>query len=99
MKIKPLSWSEPSGPNSLCRYDHVIAETAFGNIYITWKSWKDYPDYTVEFPFEWSKDYFHDSYMGYDTLDTAKLSAEACWTDCIRSAINLTHSASTRRTL
>lgn len=47
-KVKPLRWSEPAKPNSECSYDHVIAETPFGRILITWKSWKDFDSPTID---------------------------------------------------
>jgi len=48
MKLKPLQWTEPAPPNEDVRYDHVTAETPFGRFLITWKSWKEHPDYTVD---------------------------------------------------
>lgn len=41
-----LNWSDERKPCDECRYNHVKIETIiFGNIYIEWKGWKDYPDY------------------------------------------------------
>lgn len=40
-----LIWTDPSPPNEQCRYHHTIAETPFGRFLLTWKGWKDYPDY------------------------------------------------------
>lgn len=48
----PLEWSEPRPPNDECRYDHVVAPLAGGQIRIIWKGWKDYPSYEVLFPDE-----------------------------------------------
>ncbi|HWH80524.1 MAG TPA: hypothetical protein VNT76_24250, partial [Candidatus Binatus sp.] len=39
--VKPLVWSEIGKPDRDNNYDHVTAETPFGQIKIAWKSWKD----------------------------------------------------------
>lgn len=31
-----------------CSYDNSAADTPFGRYFITWKSWKDYPSFTVD---------------------------------------------------
>lgn len=46
--IKPLQWSVRYKPNSDIRYDHVIANTAFGKFLITWKGWKETNDAEIE---------------------------------------------------
>jgi hypothetical protein len=46
--IKPLQWSIRYKPNSDIRYDHVIANTAFGRFLITWKSWKELNEAAIE---------------------------------------------------
>lgn len=46
---KILEWTKPAPPNNDCPYDHCSAETPFGPYQIEWKSWKDYPGYSVEF--------------------------------------------------
>ncbi len=44
-----LTWTEPKKPGPECHYDNTEATTPFGTYLITWKSWKDYPDYCVDF--------------------------------------------------
>lgn len=36
----PLRWSDERGPCEDCRYNHIVAETPFGPVYIEWKGWK-----------------------------------------------------------
>lgn len=67
-----LEWTEPTKPNGNDSfYNHVSAETPFGQFVITWKSWKDYPQFDVDAPFEWS-----DGAYGHSSLDYAKRAAE-----------------------
>lgn len=40
-----LEWTEPAKANDEVRYDHTKAETPFGRFLLTWKGWKEYPDY------------------------------------------------------
>jgi hypothetical protein len=72
-KIIWLKWSEPKLPCNELPYDHVIAETPFGRILITWKGWKEYDSPTIdEFPgVGWLS-------VGFD-LDDAKDIAEREW--------------------
>ena len=49
MRTRPLQWTDPAPPDDEVRYDHVTAETPFGDFLITWKSWKDDPDFTVDY--------------------------------------------------
>lgn len=66
----PLTWTKQSPPTDSVPYDHVIAETKFGRILITWKGWKDHPAPCVdEHPVA---GYF---YAG-DDLEDAKRAAE-----------------------
>lgn len=50
-----LQWSEPKGPDGgkTSYYDHTQAETPLGTAMIEWKSWKDYPGYTVTVGGDW----------------------------------------------
>jgi len=48
MNIKPLKWTDPQPANSEISYSHVISETPFGRIVITWKGWKEYASYDIE---------------------------------------------------
>lgn len=43
-----IEWSETQNPNKECSYHHIIGQTPFGRILITWKGWKDYPSATVD---------------------------------------------------
>jgi hypothetical protein len=43
-----IKWTSPSPPNAESHYDHVFGQTPFGKVVITWKSWKDYPAFTVD---------------------------------------------------
>lgn len=74
-----LAWSDPQPPKAgVCSYDNCHADTPFGRYQIEWKSWKDYPGYTVEAPWAW---------IGTeDTLDGAKLSAQADFETRVRNA-------------
>jgi len=73
-----LKWAEPKPPTKGSHpYDHVTAQTPFGEILITWKSWKDYPSYCVDtHPIP---GYFHAA----DTLEDAKKKAEQDYFDAI----------------
>lgn len=48
MSKYPLQWSETFPPNESVCYHHVIAETPFGRILITWKGWKERDNPTVD---------------------------------------------------
>lgn len=64
-----LTWTDPSKPNDSCPYDHMRADTPFGEYLITWKSWKDYPDYGID---------FQDNYVSFaSSLEEAKDAAQA----------------------
>lgn len=64
-----LVWSEPRKPGPDCHYDNTEAQTPFGTYQITWKSWKDYPGFNIDFQGNYV--------MTYDTLDEAKEAAQA----------------------
>ncbi len=64
----PLEWTPAAPSNSGCPYDHTRAKTPFGDYLVTWKSWKDYPSYGLEFA---------DEYLTTEnTLPDAKLAAQ-----------------------
>lgn len=48
MRIKQLNWSEERSANKEIYYNHVIAETPLGRFLVTWKGWKDYPDFAID---------------------------------------------------
>lgn len=89
MRVKPLEWSDPSPPDRDYYYDHTVAKTAFGDIVITWKSWKEPGAYSVDLPFSWRPELFDSMYMGANTLDEAKSQAQAAWENAIISSLNL----------
>jgi hypothetical protein len=57
-------------PSEACRYDHCIAETPFGRFLITWKSWKEYDDPTVD-ETPWG-----DWYAAFNSVDDAKAACQ-----------------------
>jgi len=64
-----LKWTEPKPPTEgVCFYDHVTCNTALGECWITWKSWKEHADFDVA---------IDDKIVGTAfTLDEAKAMAE-----------------------
>lgn len=62
-----LVWSDVSEPNDDCHYTHTKAETPFGRFLLTWKSWKDYPDYGFD-ETPWGKVV----YLGWNSIESAK---------------------------
>ena len=50
MNIKKIEWSEERDPNDECCYTHVKAETPLGEIFITWKGWKE--DWLISYDLE-----------------------------------------------
>jgi uncharacterized protein with PIN domain len=77
--VKRLEWSEPSAPDHSSFYDHSRAISPFGTYCIEWKSWKEYPGFTIEGPGEFSSI--------ANTLDDAKVAAQADFETRIRSAL------------
>lgn len=47
-RITPLVWTDDLPACEEVRYDHCMAQTPFGRILITWKSWKEYPEPTID---------------------------------------------------
>lgn len=80
--VKPLVWTDPAPPNDIdCRYDHVRADTPFGQISIEWKSWKEYDPYDV---------FFQDGHIESQArLDAAKAAAQSEYVKRILSALDL----------
>lgn len=67
-----LQWSDHAPPtDGVSHYDHVIAQTPLGQIMIEWKSWKDYPGYTCQMPW--------DELINASELDDAKEAVQAAW--------------------
>lgn len=48
MIIKKIDWSEEREPNEWCHYPHVTGASGLGGFLISWKSWEEYPIYTIE---------------------------------------------------
>lgn len=69
-KLK-ISWTISSPPNENCPYNHTIAETPFGRFLLTWKAWKEDPDYGFD-ETPWGKVEYH----GWNTAEEAKEWAE-----------------------
>jgi hypothetical protein len=65
-----LQWTDNMPPSEACRYDHCTAETPFGRFLITWKSWKEYDDPTVD-ETPWG-----DWYAAFNSVDDAKAACQ-----------------------
>lgn len=62
-----LEWTDPSEPNDECNYNHTKAETPFGCFLLTWKGWKNYPDYGFD-ETPWGEVEYH----GWPTVEDAQ---------------------------
>lgn len=81
--IKPIEWTEPAPPNENIRYDHVIGTCGLGKFVITWKSWKKFDSYCLD---------FNDDYLVAEIdLEAAKEYAFTYLSDKIHSCFNLTN--------
>lgn len=70
MNVKKIVWGEHRPPSEFCHYDHVDGSHPLGNCRITWKSWKTYPTYDIDFD--------GDVYFpGHSTLEDAKAALQA----------------------
>lgn len=74
--FQKLHWSDHRSSNEDCGYDHVIAETPLGPLYIEWKSWKSYPSYTCYLPWD-------GAFVTEYSLDDAKAAVHK---ECLRIA-------------
>ncbi len=78
--VKDISWTDKLKPSEEIRYDHVIGGTPLGDFEITWKSWKEYPSYTIE----------HKAF-GYigdeNSLESAKEAAESSFESLVIACI------------
>lgn len=78
----PLSWSEPTPPTEgVSHYDHVITQTPLGPIMIEWKSWKHYPGYTCQMPW--------DEFINENELHDAKSAVQQAWNKMAASMVAL----------
>ena len=67
-KLKPrLTWSKPAPPNDQCGYTHTFAVTPFGRFLLTWKGWKESPDYGFD-ETPWGNAEYH----GWDSVEDAQ---------------------------
>jgi hypothetical protein len=73
-----LQWTEPAKPNEKCSYDHCTAQTPFGRFLITWKSWKEFDDYTID-ETPWGDFFGSDS-----TLEEAKASCQRAFEERVQ---------------
>ncbi len=48
MKVVQIRWSEERPPGKKCMYTHVVGYTPLGQCVISWKGWKEQPDFEVE---------------------------------------------------
>lgn len=48
MEINLIQWSEALEPSATCPYNHVQGKSPFGDLLITWKGWKERPEYELE---------------------------------------------------
>ena len=84
--VKNLVWSEVFEPNEeKCRYNHIFTKTVFGEILITWKGWKEYDNYYIEFPFEWA--FFNIEQPYFNSLENAKNFVQDTWNNHILSLL------------
>lgn len=66
-------WSEPAPPDDTCYYHHTRAQTPFGDFLLTWKGWKDKPDYGFD---ETPWCLFGGEYHGWNSIQEAQDWAE-----------------------
>lgn len=83
-QFKSLVWSENFKPNNVCSYDHCIADTPFGQFLISWKSWKDYPGFSID-----EAPGIFELYTCHDSLEDAKQDCAEFWlktlNNCLRN--------------
>lgn len=66
-----IDWSKEIPPNDNCSYNHIQAITPFGELLLTWKGWKDDPNYGFD-KTPWGEV----EYRGWDSPESAKKWAE-----------------------
>lgn len=66
-----LTWTDHRPPDATIPYDHVIADTPLGSIWIEWKSWKESPSYTSDMP--WTH------FIVESSLSDAKVKVQELW--------------------
>ena len=70
-----LKWSERRDPDRDCSYNHVVAETPLGEIYVEWRGWKNYDTPTAHMP--WVD--MGDGFVHGDDIEDAKKKVQASW--------------------
>jgi hypothetical protein len=81
--FKDLVWSENKASNAACSYTHCQSiGTPIGRFFITWKSWKEYPGYTID-EFPWGDG----SYASFDSLEEAKAECELVWINKLKECL------------
>lgn len=68
---RAIQWSDVQRPNDRCSYTHLIGETPFGRILITWKGWKEPPNMTLD-----ESPWGATGYVG-ETVERAKQAVES----------------------
>ncbi len=87
MEWQTLVWDTPASPDGdKSFYDHVMAETPFGRILIEWKSWKDYPTYTIQMPW-----FPPDGLLFGNSLEDAKIVAQNSFNNKLNQCVAPTH--------
>lgn len=66
-----IRWSAVQKPNGECGYTHLIGDTPFGRILITWKGWKETHDMMLD-----ESPWGQSAYVG-STVEAAKATVEA----------------------
>ena len=79
MNVKELIWSKDYPPDNSCRYNHILASTHFGSYLISWKGWKDRPEFSVEFDGEWLHSFY--------SLDEAKSYCQSDFKDLVEGCL------------
>lgn len=80
-QFKSLVWSENFKPNNVCSYDHCIAATPFGKFIISWKSWAEYPRFSID------RAPGYDPYARYFSLEEAKQECAEHWLKTLNNCL------------
>ena len=79
-----LIWTAASPANKQCCYDHTTAQTPFGRFLLTWKSWKEYPDFGFD-ETPWGEV----EYRGWGSIEEAQQWGEAELERRARAILNI----------
>ncbi len=86
MRVKQIKWSEERQPDKECMYNHVDGDTPLGKCVISWKGWKDSPDFEIEFGVCGPGHKAHTFFVG-GTLETAKASAQRRFESLVKACL------------